>query len=226
MTKYSQTYIIILNSKKVGKEVVNEKVDRNGNRICVAEQVLESGPNAIDKKKKIIKTKMVIHEGQTFPSSFTYDSNTGINYELNVTDGKIVRKYQNQGDEPQITKVRFDPGMPMLNMAVYHTVDFWIRKYDVNKKGQQIFPTYILPSGQVAEMIVNPTSTALPQHDNKTLKLQNYEIVMNNDINILLWVDQNNRLYRMYIQGPNVEVLREDLFLKIEKEVKQKEKRH
>lgn len=217
---YSQTYIIVMNRKKIGTEVVNEKTDRNGNRTCIAEQALDSGPNAKDKKQRIIKTKMVIPKGQLFPSSYAYDSDTDSSYEIKVEDGKIINTNKTQ-EESEVKQIPFDPGMPMLSLTSYHTIDYWIRKYDEKKRGDQNIQTYLFPSASIVKIMVTPSNTILPDHDNKELKIKNYEIEVDNEINILLWVDQDNRLYRMFIQGPNIEVIREDLFLKIEKDYKQ-----
>ncbi len=217
---YSQTYIILMNRKKVGTEVVNEKTDKNGNRTCIAEQVLDSGPNAKNKKQRIIKTKMVIPKDQLFPSSYIYDSDTGSSIEIRVEDGKIISRDKKE-EGVEVKEMPFEPGIPMLSLTLYHTIDYWIHKYDEKKRGDQDIQTYLFPTASIVKIMVTPSNTILPDHDNKELKIRNYEIEVENEMKILLWVDQDNRLYRMFIQGPNIEVIREDLFLKIEKEYKQ-----
>ncbi|NLA74440.1 MAG: hypothetical protein GX846_03010 [Deltaproteobacteria bacterium] len=213
---YSQTYVIVMNREKAGKEIVNEKVERNGNRTVIAEQELDSGPSAKDKKKRIIKTRMVLPKGALFPLSLSFESSTGVSYDITAADGKII-KTQNKQGEKQVTQESLETDMPVLNLAVFHTFDYWISKYDASKGGRQTFPTYLLPSGQVLKTTVTPMSSTMSDHDSKQLKLKRYEIELGDEIVILLWVDQDSRLYRLFIQGPNVEVIRSDVFSKIEK---------
>lgn len=216
---YSQTYIIILNSKKGGTVIVNEKTDRNGNRICLAEQEVNIF-SAKDKKKNIIQTRMVFPEGNLFPSSYSCKNGSDVSYELKVNGNQIIRTINNkEGTKEKI--IPLEPEMRMLDLMIYHTVEYWIRKYDKKKGGIQIFQTYLLPYDSIEKISVSPGEIILPEHETSELELKNYEIEIRDGLKISLWVDKDSHMYRMFVHGPNVEVIREDLFLKIEKDYKQ-----
>lgn len=215
---YSQTYVILMNRNKVGTEIVNEKTDKKGNRVYLAEQEINISPNSKDKNIRIIRTKTVIGKGDIFPSSYSYDSNNGTNYDLKIEDGEIIRIFKNQEDR-HIPKIPFNSKMLMFDLSVYHTVDYWIQKYNINKGGQQSFKTYLLPAGSVVNLVVSLSETPETEYENDTKKLKHFEIVMDNEISILLWTDQNSRLYRLFINGPNIEVIRSDIFSKLEEKL-------
>lgn len=220
---YSQAYTILMNRNKVGTEIVNEKTDTKGNRVYLAEQEINSSPNSKDKKKRIIRTKTVIGKESIFPSSYSYDSNTGTDYDLKIEDGEIIRTFKDQEDR-QVPKIPFNPQIPMFDLSVYHTVDYWIQKYNINKGGQQSFKTYLLPAGSIVNVVVGLSETPETEYENETKKLKHFEIVIDNEITILLWTDQNNRLYRMFINGPNIEVIRSDVFSKLEEKLRKEGK--
>ena len=76
---YSQSYVILINKKRVGTEIVNEKTDIKGNLICISEQEMDT-PASKDKKRRIIRTRMVFEKGKLFPVSYSYESSAGLCY--------------------------------------------------------------------------------------------------------------------------------------------------
>lgn len=209
---YSQSYVILINQKRVGKEIVSEKTNIKGNLVCLSEQEMDT-PASKNKKRRIIKTKMVLPKGKLVPVSYSYESNAGISYDVKVRDGQIIRTRQKEG-ETQETITPLDPDTIMLDLTVFHTIDYWIRKYDVKKGGRQILQTYLLPSASIRQLSIIPTKTFIPEHE---LQLKNFEIEIGDRVTMLLWVDKNNRLYRAFIKGPNIEVIRSDLFDRLNK---------
>ncbi len=220
--EYSQSFIILINGLKVGKLLINEKPDFNGNLVLLSEQERDTYTSK-GKTRKIIKTKMIIPEEKLFPISYSYDSSNGTSYNVKLENGKIIRTIQIEG-ELQEYKKPFKQGMLMLDLMGYHTVDYWIRRYDRDKGGQQVFLTYLLPTGTIKPLTVTPVRTFIHENESKDLKLRNYEIEIDERLTILIWVDSNNHLYRMYFKGPNVEVLHSDLYDQLNKIKQSKDK--
>ena len=218
---YSQTYTIVINRLEVGKEIVSEKTDLKGDLVCLSEEERDTYGSK-EKKRRTTRTKMVFEEGKQFPVSYSYESNSGTSYELKVEGGQIVRTIQNK-EESRESIAPLEPGMVMLDLNAFHTIDFWIRKYDVKKGGRQVIQTYLLPAGSTEKLSVIPADISIPEHETEALQLKNYEIEMGEGMAIILWVDKDNRLYRLYFRGPNLEVIRSDLYERLaakEKDIK------
>ena len=209
---YSETYIILINQERVGKEIITEKTDRTGNLVCISEQEMDSSGSK-GKKRRIIRTKTVFSKGIFFPVSYSYESSSGISYDIKVEGGKIIKTLKNKGESSEtITSLKSD--MLMLDLTVFHTINYWIRKFDENKRGQQVFQTYLPATASIERLSVVSDGVIIPEHDSQ---LKNYEIKIGNELTMLLWMDKDNRLYRMFIKGPNIDVIRSDLFDRLNK---------
>ncbi len=208
---YAQSYVITINGKVTGKEVVTEKTDIKGNRIYLSEQErdINAGPDNI--KKRIIKTKTVFPKGEIFPSLYSYDSNSGTSFEIKLEGGKIIHTVNKDGT-PQETVTTYEQGMLILDLGTFHTINFWISGCNSDIKKEQTFKTYTLPSSTVRTVSVIPGNELIPEKESKKMRLKNYEITVRKNLTIRLWVDENNRLYRMFVKGPNIDILRSDLF--------------
>jgi hypothetical protein len=220
---YSQSYVIIINRSIVGKEIVNEKTNIKGDLVCLSEQERDTFGSK-KKDRRIIRTKMVFQQGKPFPVSYSYDSGARTSYEVKVKDGQIIRTHEVEG-ETQETITHLNPDMLMFDLNAFHTIAYWISNYDTDKGGPQVFQTYVMPAGSIERLSVIPAGIKIPQHENKRLQLRSYMIEITDDLTILLWVDKDNRLYRMFVRGPNVEVIRSDLFEQINETKKSRNKR-
>jgi hypothetical protein len=221
---YSQSYVIVVNKKRVGKEIINERTDIKGNLVCLSEQEMDT-PASKEKKRIIIRTKTVFRDENLFPVSYSYESSAGTSYDVKVEDGQIIRTLKKE-EGPQVTQTPLEPGMLMLDLTVFYTIDYWIRNYDVTRGGQQVLQTYLLPAASIRQLSIIPAQIFIPEHETKALRLKNYEIDIGHGITMLLWVDKDNRLYRLFIRGPDIDVIRSDLFDKLaSKENDSKQKR-
>lgn len=220
---YSETYIIVINGLKVGKEIISEKTDIRGNLVCLSEQERDTFGSK-EKKRRIIKTKMIFPEGKQFPVSYSYESTSGTSYDVKVEDGQIMRTFK-KDSESRESITPLEPGMLMLDLNAFYTIDYWIRKYNFNKGGRQVLQTYLLPAGSIQKLSIIPTKISIPEHESKKLQLKNYEIEIGDGMTILLWVDKDNRLYRLFFRGPNIEMIRADLFDRLNKKTNQVNKR-
>ena len=165
---------------------------------------------------------MVFEKGKLFPVSYSYESSTGTSYNIKVEDGQIIRMLKEDGDSREST-TPIEPNMLMLDLTVFHTIDYWIRGYDATRWETQVFQTYLLPSASIEKLSINPVNTGILEQESKELRLKNYEIEMQNGLSMLLWVDKGNHLYRLFIKGPNIDVIRSDLFDRLNKKINQKE---
>ncbi|MGD9158302.1 MAG: hypothetical protein PVG39_07850, partial [Desulfobacteraceae bacterium] len=139
---------------------------------------------------------------------------TGPSYEINVEDRKIIKTLKTKGKTPE-TISPLEPDMPMLDLSVFHTIDYWIRMYDDKKGGKQVYKTYILPSATIRQISIIPGNDIIPEPESRKMALKNYEIKVRERLIIFLWVDTNNRLYRMFVKGPDIDIIRADLFDRI-----------
>jgi hypothetical protein len=219
---YAQSYVILNNTKKVGTLIIKEKRDLRGNRVCLAEQEMtldgSKEPNHI-----LTKTKMVFPKGMHFPSSYSCELNFGTSYKVTVEKGQIIRTIEREGKSDQAL-TPFRPDLSLLDLTVFHTVDFWIQQYDFAKGGRQSIPTYLLPYDSIEQLSVAPAAIYIPRYLSKAREIRDYEIKVRDGITILLWVDKDNRLYRMFARGPNVEVIRSDLHEEISRNRNSQEK--
>jgi hypothetical protein len=220
---YSQSYVIIINRKIVGKELINEKTNYKGELICLSEQERDTYGSK-KKERRIIRTKMIFHEGESFPVSYSYESSAGISYDLKVMDGQIIRTLQEEGQSREIT-TPLEPDMLLFDLNAFHTISYWVSKYDRDKGGLQFIQTYFLPSGSIEKFSVAPVSVNFKVHETMGLKLRNYRIEIGDQMTMLLWLDEDNRLFRMFIRGPNVEVIRSDLYDQIKKQKESENRR-
>ncbi len=203
---YAQSYVILMNGEEVGKESVTERTDRKGNRVCLSEQEMES-PGSRDKKRIRIRTRMVLSDD--VPVSYSYESSAGASYEVKVEDGQILRT---SGGASPASRTPLAPDMRMLNPNVFHTIDYWIRQYDLKKGGQQNFRTYLLPSGSVERLSVFPLETGIVKSEGKDLELRNYRIGFEEGLVLYVWVDRERRLGRLAMEGATIDVVRSDLY--------------
>jgi hypothetical protein len=207
---YSQSYIIVIKGKEAGREIVNEKIDEDGNLICTSEHEIII-PTSKEKKPRKFKTKMILPKGELFPISYSYESNEGISYDVKVKDAQIIVTLQKEGESKE-SKYPFDPGMLMIDLNVYHTIDYLIRKYDVQKGGLQVLRTYLLHADRIEPLEVSPVKSVKHEYETKVLQLKSYQIEIPDRLTMYLWVNKDNRLYRMFIPGLNIDVIQSDLF--------------
>ena len=207
---YSQSYVVVIKGKEAGKEIVNEKIDENGNLICTSEHEIVI-PASKEEKPRKFKTKMILAKGKLFPISYSYESNEGISYDVKVENSQIISTSKKRGESKE-SKYPLEPGMLMFDLNVYHTIDYWIRKYDVPKGGLQVLRSYVLPLDQIESLEVSPVKSAKHEYETEVLQLKSYQIEIPDRVTMYLWVNKNNRLYRMFIPGLNIDVIQSDLF--------------
>lgn len=220
---YSQSYIILSNRQKVGKLIVNEKTDIKDKLVYLSEQEMDI-PGSKEKKRIITSTKTVFQKGESFPVSYSCELSAGTSYTVKVEDGQIIRTL-NKKEGPQVIKTHLEPGIVMLDLTVFHTIEYWIRNYDLNKGERQVFKTYLLPYDSIEKVPVIPAGITIPEHETKALQLKNFEIEIRDGRTIMLWVDKDNHLYRMFIKGPDIEVIRTDLFSRLNKKKNREHKK-
>ena len=194
-----------------------------GNLVRLSEQERDIYIGPKEKKQKVIKTKTVIPKGQLFPVSYSFDSNTGSSFDLKLEDGKIIRTIKDGNSNKSVTPL--EHGMLMLDLSAFHTIDHWINNYNEKKGGKQVFQTYLLPSATTRKISIVPSDIFLPKNFTGGIKLKNYEIEVTDRLTILLWVDSDNRLYRMFVKGPDIDIVRTDLYDQIKKNNNQEDKR-
>jgi hypothetical protein len=205
---YSQSFIVLVNNAKVGTLMTVEKIDRKGNLTCLSEQE-RGAEGSTEKKRTGNRTKMVIPKGQFFPSTYSSEFIDGISYDIKVENGQIIRTFVRQGKSER-SQIPFEPGMAMLDLSILHTIEYWFRNYDLSKGETQTIKTCLLPSGRVENLIISPVKSITPDN------IFEYQISHGSDIKISLWVNKENRLVRMNIEGINIGVIRSDLYDKKE----------
>jgi hypothetical protein len=107
----------------------------------------------------------------------------------------------------------------MFDFNVYHTIDYLIRNYDIPKGGLQVLRSYVLPADRIESLEVAPVKSAKHEYETKVLQLKSYQIEIPDRLTIYLWVNKNNRLYRMFIPGMNIDVIQSDLFSELTSKV-------
>ena len=216
---YSEEYVIVVDRKKAGKLIINEKTDIKGNLLCLSEQKMDT-LGSKDKKQKIIKTKTVFQKDKFFPVSYSYEASMEAPYDVNVDDGQIIRTLK-KTEGSQIIRTPHEPGIPFLDINAFHTIDYLFRKYDFKKGGRQVFKAYLLPLATIEKLSIIPGDINIPDHNRQA---KNFEIKAKL-FSIILWLDKDNRLYRIYLKNSNVEVIRTDLFEKLNNKIKQENKK-
>lgn len=202
---YSQSYVILLNNRQVGKEVVSEKPDLKGTTVCLSERELNP-PNGGD--RQVIRTRMVIPKGGRFPVSYAQDSSGSGSYEMKLDGEAIVKTGGSAGE----SRIPFLSDMLLLDPTVSHALEYWIRHYDLQKGGQQFFRTYLLPGGTVEQVSVFPLESDVVSAGGKKVQLRNFRIEFEEDMALLVWVDQDRRLCRLLLEGSNLDVIRSDFY--------------
>lgn len=202
---YSQSYVILLNTRQVGKEVVSEKTDLQGNTVCHSEREMNP-PNGGE--RQVTRTRMVIPKGSRFPVSYAQESGGGGSYEMKLDGEAIVKAGGSTGE----SRTPFLPDMLLLDPTIFHTLDYWIRHYDLKKGGQQFFRTYLLPGGSVEQVSVFPLEIDVVSSGGKKVQLRNYRIEFEEGLTLLVWVDEDARLCRALMQGGNLDVVRSDFY--------------
>jgi hypothetical protein len=196
--------VVLANNAKVGTLMTVEKIDRKGNLTCLSEQ--ERNADGTKEKKRIgNRTKVLFPKGQFFPSSYSCEFIDGISYSIKVGDGQIIRTFIREGKTEE-SKAPFEPGMAMLDLSILHTIEYWFRNYDHAKGGTQTIRTYLLPSGRVMDLVISPVKSIAPDD------ISEYQVNHGSDIKISLWVNKENRLARMNIEGINIGIIRSDLY--------------
>jgi hypothetical protein len=210
---YTQSYTILIDGSIAGKETVTEVIHENGNLLCTSEHEVDIR-NPLKKWRRFFSTKMVLPEGAFFPVSYSYKSDVGISYDLSRTDIQITSIIQREQKSREST-VPFNPDMVLLDPNVYHLYDYWIRKYDTGKGGLQALQTFV-PHAAVSTPIMAEAITDSDLNlETGTLHLRNYRVEVPDVWTAALWVDNDNRLVRIFISGPNIEVIRTDLLPEI-----------
>ncbi|MBN2337920.1 MAG: hypothetical protein JXP48_05195, partial [Acidobacteria bacterium] len=102
--------------------------------------------------------------------------------------------------------------MLLLNPTAFHTLDYWIRHYDLKKGGQQFFRTYLLPGGAVERVSVFPLEADMVEVGGKKIELRNYRMDFEDGLSLLVWVDRDARLCRVLMEGSNLDVIRSDFY--------------
>lgn len=202
---YSQSYVILLGTRQVGKEVVSEKTDLRGNRVCLSEQEM-TPPNSSE--KRVIRTRMVIPKEGRFPVSYAQESGEDNSYEMKLDGEQILRTGGGAGE----SRTPFLPDMLLLNPTAFHTLDYWIRHYDLRKGGQQFFRTYLLPGGAVERVSVFPLDADRVESGGKKIELKNYRVEFEDGLTLLVWVDGDARLCRALMEGAGLDVIRSDFY--------------
>jgi len=210
---YTQSYTILIDGSIAGKETVTEIIHENGNLLCTSEHEVDIR-NPGKKGRRFFSTKMVLPEGEFFPVSYSYKSDVGISYNLSRTETQITSIIQ-RAEGSRKSTVPFNPDMVLLDPNIYHLYDYWIRKYDTGKRGLQALETFVPHTAVSTSIMAEAVIDSDLNLETQTLHLRSYRVEVPDVWTAALWVDNDNRLVRLFISGPDIEVIRTDLLPEI-----------
>lgn len=211
---YSQSYAVLIKGVLAGHEKVSESVNEAGQLISVSEHELIVSDGLVS-KSMAFSTRMVFSKDGRDPLSYTYAyaGESGDSYDVTIKDGQISRLLRRGGRTSDVT-VPFQPGMVILDFNVYHQYDYLLRKYDIKKGGRQSFADFVPIIGSDIPIYLTYLGDSTFECKKGTIPVKDYRIEFIGIYMGQVSVDNNGRLVRLQIPNQDLEVLREDLFIK------------
>ena len=209
---YSQSYAILINGEPSGSETVVEKNGSNGERICTSEHEIIV-TDGIQTNSMAFATKMIFPKSSETLEFYSYrytTGNTGDSYEVTIKGGQVTRLLNRGGHTSEVT-VPFLPNMVILDFNVYHQYDYLIRKYDMKKRGRQLFANFIPVIGNDIPLAITFLNNERLKNANSNLDVNNFRVEC-----VGIWtgsvsMDRAGRLVRLEIPSQGLQVIRKDL---------------
>jgi hypothetical protein len=210
--EYSQSYAILINGDPSGSETVLEKNGSDGTRICTSDHEIFVS-DGIQTNRMAFTTKMVFSKSTGRLEFYNYrytTGDTGDSYDVVIKDDQITRTL-NRGGHTSEVSVPFLPNMVILDFNVYHQYDYLIRKYDMKKRGRQLFANFIPVIGSDIPLAITFLDNEKLKNANGTLDVNNFRIEC-----VGIWtgsvsMDSAGRLVRLDIPSQQLQVIRKDL---------------
>ena len=209
---YAQSYAILINGEPSGSETVVEKNGINGERICTSEHEIIV-TDGIQTNRMAFTTKMVFSKSTGKLEFYDYHyttGNSGDSYEVTIKDEQVTRMLNRGGHTSDVT-VPFLPNMVILDFNVYHQYDYLMRKYDMKKRGRQLFANFIPVIGNDIPLAVTFLDNEKLKSASGTLDVNNFRVEC-----VGIWtgsvsMDREGRLVRLEIPSQKLQVIRKDL---------------
>lgn len=209
---YSQSYVILIKGEPSGSEVVTESKGSDGKRIAVSEHEIMV-TDGVQVNRMAFTTKMVFAKSTGKLEFYNYRYTTGASgdsYDVIIQDAQITRILNRGGRTSEVT-VPFLPDMVILDFNVYHQYDYLIRKYDMKKRGRQVFANFIPVIGNDIPVAVTFLDNETLKHSKGKLSVKKFSIEC-----VGIWtgsvsMDSAGRLVDLEIPSQGLQVIRKDL---------------
>lgn len=209
---YSQTYSVFIRGELAGTEQVTETVDSDGNLLSKShhELVVSDGNQVF---KTAFDTVMTYKKGSLAPLAYQlrYSADGSGDYcELTCRNGQILRVLSRGG---QVSQVEHPSGSDtvIFDFNVYHLYDYVIRRYDLKKKGRQVFQDFVPIVGGEIPLALTWIDDGELDYGRGKLKVRNFRIDLVGVMMGNVSMDENGRLVRVVVRDKDLEVLRSDL---------------
>jgi hypothetical protein len=209
---YRQEYAVFIRGARAGTESVNERMDKDGNRVVASEhEILMT--DGLEAKRLAFETVMVFAKDTAIPTSYSYKYTSGSlkdYYDVTVKDAKITRTLSRSGNVIESTGAWL-PGMLILDFNVYHHYDMLSRLYDFKKRGRQVFSNFMPVIGNVVPLAVTWLEDGNLDYGRGSIPVRNFKVEFVGVRTGLFSTDMNGRLVRLIMKEQDLEVVRKDL---------------
>jgi hypothetical protein len=207
---YSRDYSVTIGGAPAGTEKVTEILNRDGSIVSASIHeifVLEAG----ETKRMAFQTELTLEKNSLSPLRYTciYTSgDTHDSYDVTVSGGAISRLLV-RGGKTSEARSSLPPGLMLVDINVYHHLDYVLRKYDQKKRGRQTFQNFL----PVIAVQVPLSLTRLPDSSLKPADRAEEDLIYRIEFGTLwtgeLAAGKDGRLLRLSIRDKGIEVLRQ-----------------
>lgn len=207
-----QSYVILINNENAGIETVIEDKDNSGAFVFTSEHELFVN-DGTTRSRLIFSTKMVFSRGTRTLQTYACRYKTGQggdSYDVSVKNGQITRVLTRNGQSVEVT-APFTSNMVIVDFNVYYQYEQLIRRYDLKKKGPQVFANFIPVIGNDIPLKVTWLDDETLRFGEKTIETSRFRIESADIQTTTLFVDKNNRLAVLENPAQELKVIRKDL---------------
>ena len=212
---YTRSYVILINNETSGTETVTEEKDRSGAVISRSEHelLLDDG---LTRNRLVFSTEMVLSKGgkdiRTYASQYKTGQMgaLGDSYDVSIKNGEITRVLIRSGQYSAVT-APFTQNMVIVDFNVYHHYEYLLRRYDLRKKGTQVFANFIPLIGNDIPLKVTWLGDLIMRFDKKNIETRKFQVEFADIQATTLFVDKSNRLVVLENPAQGLKVIRKDL---------------
>jgi hypothetical protein len=208
---YSQSYTILIKGEAAGSENVKETRGASGELISTSEHEIFVS-DGLETKRMAFSTKMVLAKSTMEPKSYSFQYTTegiGDSYEVHIEGGQVHRTLNRKGQTSSVS-VPWQPNMVILDVNVYHLYDYVIPKYNMKKKGRQVFADFQPVIGTDIPLALTYLGDENLEYKQNSISVKHFRMELVNRTGTVS-VDKDGRLIRLLIPSQDLQVMRTDL---------------